>query len=120
MVSSFRLKGEELEPLFLVGSDSIKDHPICGKSVSRHGLNYCGTKNCEESELLFDLKNKYLINFGGQQLKQIQPTTLNKACQGKTYFSFITESYNENFVWLQILFQNLRFYGQQGKRLNFS
>ena len=88
MFSSFKLKGKELEPLFLVGSDSVKD-PICGKSASRHGLNYCGTKNCEESELLFDLKNKYLINFGGQQSKQIQPSTLNKACNGMHIYELL-------------------------------
>ena len=61
----------------------------------------------------------YGNTFLGQLRRNLSSTFI---CWWKweTYFSFITESYNENIVWLQILFQNLRFNGQQGKRLNFS
>ena len=54
----------------IVGADSIKD-PICEKSTDKHGLNYCGTKGCEESELIYDLKTRYLGNF--EQIRNVQP-----------------------------------------------
>ena len=71
-----------MEAMFFVGTDLVKD-PICGKSTLKHGLNHCGTRYCEESELLFDLKNKHL-KYIGNHSEQIKPTTLNKACKGKT------------------------------------
>ena len=86
MVSSYKLKRKQLETMILIGTDSIQD-PTCEKSTSRHGLNHCGTRYCEESELLFDLKNKHLKSFG-HQVKKIQPTTLNKACQGDIFALF--------------------------------
>ena len=64
----------------IVGADSIKD-PICGKPIQKHGMNYCGTKWCEESELIYDLKSKYLGNF--DQLKNVLPISFEKACRRK-------------------------------------
>ena len=55
LISSMKLKGKDFEVKVIVGAKSIKD-PICGNSTLKHGLNYCGTKNCEESELIYDLK----------------------------------------------------------------
>ena len=80
LVSSFKLQHKEFEVYVLVGSDSIKD-PKCGKSTSRHGMNYCGVKDCEESELIHDLKERYLEKF--DHLKNCQPTSLEKAFKGK-------------------------------------
>ena len=74
------LKGKDFEAMVLVGTESIKD-PICGKSTQKHGLNYCGTINCEESELMYDIKTKYLGNF--DYLRDIQPISFEKTCKRK-------------------------------------
>ena len=108
LVSSFRVRKKELETLFLIGTDSIKD-PICGKSVRRHGLNYCGTKDCEESELLYDLKNKHLVHFG-PKLNHIQPTTLNKIFKGIPIgFQFSFEPFYNVVNLFDFRFSNRRF-----------
>ena len=79
-ISSLKLKDKDFEAMLIVSAKSIKD-PICGKSTQKHGLNYCGTINCEESELIYDFKTKYLGNF--DHLKDVQPISFEKACKGK-------------------------------------
>jgi len=79
-VSSLKLKSEDFDVMVIVGADSIKD-PTCGKSTLKHGLNYCGKQDCEESELIYDLRTKYLGKI--RQLEHIQPTSFKKACAGK-------------------------------------
>ena len=78
-VSSLKLAKKDFDVRMMVGTDSIKD-PICGETALKHGLDYCGKSECEESELIYDLKTKYLDNFG--QLAHIQPTSFKKACAG--------------------------------------
>ena len=82
LISSLKLKGKDFEVMAFVGADSIKD-PTCGKSTLKHGLNHCGKQGCEESELIYDLKTKYLGNF--RQLDHVQPTSFKKACAGKFF-----------------------------------
>ena len=69
--------------IVMIGAEFIKD-PICGKLTNKHGLNHCGTKSCEESELIYDLKTKYLGNF--DHLRDVQPISFEKACEGKHAF----------------------------------
>ena len=80
LISSIKLKGDDFEVMAVVGADSIKD-PTCGKSSPKHGLNHCGKQDCEESQLLHDLKSKYLGKF--EELKQVRPKSFQKACDGK-------------------------------------
>ena len=80
LISSLKLEGKEFEVMVIVGAESIK-YPICGKSTQKHGLNHCGTKGCEESELIYDLKTKYLGNF--DRLNDVQPISFEKACKSK-------------------------------------
>ena len=82
LTSSLKLKGKDFEVMVIVGAESIKD-PICGKSTQKHGLNYCGTQNCEESELIYDLKTKYLGNFDHR--RNVQPISFEKTCKRKEY-----------------------------------
>ena len=79
-ISKFRFDQQPYEVLVMVGSESIKN-PICGTDSLRHGLKHCGTTNCDGSELLYDLKTKYLDTY--HQLEDVQPTTFDKACKGK-------------------------------------
>ena len=79
LISSLKLKGKDFDVMAIVGTDSIRD-PICKKSSQKHGLNYCGAKGCEESELIYDLKTKHLGNF--DHLKDVQPISFEKACKG--------------------------------------
>ena len=80
LISSLKLKSKDFEVMMIVAADSIKD-PTCGKSTQKHGLNYCGKQDCEESQLLHDLKTKYLDSF--DQLGHIQPTSFENACASK-------------------------------------
>ena len=80
LVSSLKLKGTNCKVLVIVGADSIKD-PTCGTSALKHGLNYCGKQDCEESQLLYDLKTKYLGSFCN--LEHVQPTSFEKACSSR-------------------------------------
>ena len=80
LISSLKLKDTNCEVMVIVGADSIND-PTCGTSSPKHGLNYCGKQDCEESELLYDLKTKYLAPF--DQLKHVQPISFEKACASK-------------------------------------
>ena len=89
LISSLKLKGKEFEVMVIVGAESIKD-PICGKSTLKHGLNYCGANNCEESELIYDLKTRYLGNFN--QLRNIQPISFDRACERKCTNVFVISS----------------------------
>ena len=86
LISSLKLEDTNCEVMVIVGADSIKD-PTCGTSSPKHGLNYCGKQDCEESELLYDLKTKYLGSF--DQLKHVQPTSFEKACAGKSSITYI-------------------------------
>ena len=79
-VSSFIVNEQAFEMLVMVGTDSIKE-PICGTNRLKHGLKYCGTTDCDGPELLYDLKTKYLDTI--DNFKDVQPTTLEKACKGK-------------------------------------
>ena len=78
--SSKKLEGSDYEVLVIVGTDLIKG-PTCGKSTLKHGLNYCGKQNCEESELIHDLKRKYLVNF--ENLEHVHPISFKRACEGE-------------------------------------
>ena len=80
LISSLKLKGKNCELMVIVGADSIKD-PTCGTSALKHGLNYCGKQDCEESELLYDLKTKYLSSFSN--LEHVLPTSFEKACASR-------------------------------------
>ena len=80
-IAKFKLEGKVCEPIVLVGSDSIKD-PKCGTSCLKHGKQFCGTPKCDGSELLYDLKSKYLDSFDG--LKDVKPTSFAKACKGNS------------------------------------
>ena len=79
-LANLKLRGKKLNALVLVGTDSIKD-PICGTGSLKHGLQYCGTADCDGPELLYDLKTKYLQPF--ELVKHIVPTTFEKACKSK-------------------------------------
>ena len=78
LISSLKLEGKHCEVLVMVGADSIKD-PTCWTSSPKHGLKYCGKQDCEGSELLYDLKTKYLDSV--YLFKDVQPTTFEKSCQ---------------------------------------
>ena len=78
LISSLKLKGKHCETLVIVGAASIKD-PKCDQTTLKHGLNYCGKQDCEGSELLYDLKTKYLDSI--YLFKDVQPTTFEKSCQ---------------------------------------
>ena len=80
LISSLKLKSKDCEVMVIVGADSIKD-PTCRKLTPKHGLNYCGKQDCEESQLLHDLKTKYLDNFEG--ITHVQPKSFQKAYEGK-------------------------------------
>ena len=79
-LSDFKLKGKDFDVMALVGTDSIKD-PKCNQTSLKHGLNHCGKQDCEGSELLYDLKTKYLDSV--DLFKNVQPITFEKACDGK-------------------------------------
>ena len=79
-ISHFKLKGKDFEVMVLVGTDSIQE-PKCKQNTVKHGLNYCGTQGCEGSELLYDLKTKYLDTF--DHFKDVQPMPFVKACEGE-------------------------------------
>ena len=79
LISSLKLNGKDFEVMVIVGADSIKD-PICEKSTLKHGLNHCGKQDCEGSELLYDLKTKYLNSYS--QLEDVEPLSFEKACKG--------------------------------------
>lgn len=79
-VSAFKLKDIDFEVMVVVGTDSINE-PKCKQKTLKHGLNYCGTQGCEGSELLYDLKAKYLDTF--DYFKDVQPTSFKKACEGE-------------------------------------
>ena len=85
LISSLKLKGKDCETLVIVGAASIKD-PKCNQTTLKHGLNHCGKQDCEGSELLYDLKTKYLASF--DFLKEVQPTTFDKACKSKFVYQF--------------------------------
>ena len=97
LVSALKLECKSLEVFVLVGANSIK-YPICGNSTSKHGLNYCGVKDCEESELIYDLKTRYLANF--DQLKDVQPTSFEKACKGT--LSKLQMYLHDHFIYVAI------------------
>ena len=80
LISSLKLEGKDCETLVIVGASSIKD-PKCNQTSLKHGLNYCGKQGCEGSELLYDLKTKYLDSL--DFFKNVQPTTFEKACMSK-------------------------------------
>ena len=84
-ISKFRFDQQPFEVLVMVGSESIKD-PICGTDSLRHGLKHCGTPDCDGSELLFDLKTRYLDSY--HQLKDIEPTTFEKACKSNCHMVY--------------------------------
>ena len=80
LISSLKLEGKGCEVMVIVGADSIKD-PKCNNSTLKHGLNHCGQQDCEGSELLYDLKTKYLDSL--DLLKDVQPTTFKTAFKGE-------------------------------------
>ena len=86
LISSLKLEGKDCETLMIVGAPSIKD-PKCDQTSLKHGLNYCGKQDCEGSELLYDLKTKYLASF--DSLKDVQPTTFEKPCKSKFVHQFL-------------------------------
>ena len=90
LISSLKLEGKHCEVLVIVGADSIKD-PTCGTSSPKHGLKYCGKQDCEGSELLYDLKTKYLDSV--YLFKDVQPTTFEKSCKSKFAFQFFCYLY---------------------------